>query len=125
MKDNAFPQSWYFIYSGSFRKTWDTIAPGESVSLNVTVEARKAGELNVNVPSIRYQEEDGTRRLTKLDASSTVTVEDVLSFKRRTDKHLVDWIVYTIGSVALTAGPYVAYASRLQSLTGKSRKKKM
>ena len=123
LRDNAFPQSWYTIHDGSFRKTWDLIEPGKSEFFSVVATPSKFGELNVNVPTVTYQENDGTRRVSQLDAESTVVVEDILSYKRRTDKHVKDWVIYTLGSAAATALPYYIYFTKMQTLSGKDVKK--
>lgn len=107
LKDLSFPSSRFQVHSGAFRHTFASLPSGSRVSHSVLMTPKRAGELHVSAASVSYVDAAGTARTTRLAADDTVLVEDLLSFRRRTDRHAVEWTAFGVGFLLLVLGPAV------------------
>lgn len=110
LKDNAFPQSRFRVLNGTFKKVWPSIAAGASEFLEVTVMPKRAGELYVNPPALMYKDGEAAR-ISRLSAEESLVVEDHIAYRRRTDKHRVEWAVYFAALITLVAVPYTVFTA--------------
>lgn len=114
LKDLSYPQS-RFELDKSPRNTWDHLEPGQSVSLTVTLLPKRSGELYVAPASVTYF--DGDRKHTsKLAADESFFVEDLISFRRRTDTHNTTWLIFFIAFVVLSIAPFGVSQFMIHSL---------
>uniref|UniRef100_A0A6T6M0W7 Translocon-associated protein subunit beta n=1 Tax=Timspurckia oligopyrenoides TaxID=708627 RepID=A0A6T6M0W7_9RHOD len=114
--------------------SFDEITPGSSVSRSVTFIAKSAGyygdspKSSVYKPSaakISYATErtSDTKRVHYIASKGILVVEDVESFKKRTDKHILDWIAFSTLSLLFTAVPYAISQSSLSKLDKRAVRK--
>lgn len=68
------------------------------------VSPKRAGQLFVAPASVSY-EDDGQKRLTKLATDDSFSVEDLLSWRRRTDMHQQEWMLFTLAFFILVIIP--------------------
>ena len=85
----------------------------------IQVSPKRAGELIVNPASVSYRDddEDSEKRVTKVAADDTLVVEELTSYKRRTDRHGTTWVIYFAASLLLTAGPFGVSHVMIKSLS--------
>lgn len=121
LRDTAFPASRFKVHAGSFRKTWGRVNAGESVVLDVVAEPKREGELLVNPAALSYKDGD-VKRTTRLAGAESMVVEDLLTYRRRTDTHEKAWMGYGLACVAAIGLPYVMSARGIASLE-KGKKK--
>lgn len=110
LRDNTFPQSRFDLLSGSFRHTWPTVDAGAAVTLDVLVTPRRAGILFVAPPAITYADHSGQSRVTRLAAPESIQVEDLLNYRRRTDRHGLEWALYAASFLLFSAFPALFYS---------------
>lgn len=87
------------------------------------VSPLKAGELIVAPASVSYTD-DGAQRTTRLATDDTLKVEDLTSYKRRTDRHGLEWSLYALSFVLLCVAPYVISVVLERGVSQSSSKKK-
>lgn len=107
LKDRSFPLSRFETFSGAFRRNWTTLPNGDSVTMEVLMRPRRAGILLVSPASVSYVDEDGAARMSKLASEDTVLVEDLMAFRRRTDRHRLEWGAFAGAFVALVLLPFL------------------
>lgn len=117
LSDNSFPVSRFdFIEHAGIKNqkalpssaVWLNLAPGQSITHSFVVQPLKAGELHTKLPTLKYVDADGTHRTSSIATEgTTLNVEDLLEYKRRTDVHTTTWMVYAAAIVALVGSPYV------------------
>lgn len=79
---------------------------------------KRAGELFVTPASVRYTDETGASHVTRLATDETLAVEDVLEYRRRTDRHRKEWAAYGLAFAVLVAGPAMVSMVIEKGLTG-------
>lgn len=104
-KDLSFPASRFHLYSGIFRYTQERLSAGGSLNLTAVVTPKRSGYLFVTPASVSYVDEAGESHVTRLAADETVGVEDILVYRRRTDRHRQEWGAYGVAFVLLVMGP--------------------
>lgn len=67
---------------------------------------RRAGLLLVSPASVSYVDEEGVGRVTRLASDDTVVVEDLITFRRRTDRHQFEWVAFVGAFVLLVVAPF-------------------
>lgn len=114
LKDLSYPQS-RFDMDKPPRTLWDHLQPGQSVSLTITLLPKRSGQLYVAPASITYL--DGNqKRVSKLAAEESFFVEDLVTFRRRTDTHTTTWIIFLVAFVVLGIAPFGASQLMIASL---------
>lgn len=114
LKDLSFPAS-RFLTDKATRANWPQLESGQSVSHHVRLEPKRAGELYVAPASVAYA--DGEQRhVTRLASDESFFVEDLVDFRRRTDKHGGSWLIYLASFLALGIVPFGASHMLITSL---------
>lgn len=119
----SFPLSRFQTFGSLARHTWSSIPTGESRTLQLVVAPLRAGELIVSPASVSY-EHSGQKHITKLASDDSLIVEGLFSYKRRTDKHALEWALYGIAFILLSAAPYFSSIMLEKSVPQTSGKKK-
>ncbi|CAN8071751.1 unnamed protein product [Agarophyton chilense] len=122
LKDLSFPASRFHTFGAVARGAWSSIAPGESQTHQLIVAPLRAGELFVSPASVSYTD-DGKQRVTKLAVDDSLRVEDLLSYKRRTDKHTMELSLYALAFFLFCVAPY-CFSIFLQRVVHRSTTKK-
>lgn len=115
LRDTAFPASRFTAHTGAFKKTWGRVDAGQSVALEVVAEPRREGELLVNPAALSYKDAD-VKRTTRLAGVESMVVEDLLTYRRRTDTHEKAWAIYAAGCAVAIGLPYVLATSGIAGL---------
>lgn len=104
LKDLSFPLSRFTLHEGTFRATFARLEAGSGTVATAVITPKKAGELLVSPATLTYSDGD-VRRVSRLASDESIVVEDLLAYKRRTDKHRTEWGLYALASVLLVGGP--------------------
>lgn len=122
LRDTAFPASRFVAHEGSFKKTWGRLDAGSSLTMDVVATPKRDGELLVNPAALTYKDGDA-KRTTRLAGAESMAVEDLLTYRRRTDTHEKAWAAYGVGCAAAVGAPYVLASRGIAGL--ENGKKKM
>lgn len=106
LKDVSFPAS-RFVTDKPTRATWPQLEGGQSIYHHVQIEPKRAGELYAAPASVVYADGE-QRRVTRLAADESFVVEELLEFRRRTDRHSGTWMIYVIAFFLLGIAPFGA-----------------
>lgn len=116
LRDLSFPAS-RFNADKAARHSWPRLEPGQSLSHALKVEPKRAGEIYVAPAAVTYMDDD-ERRVSRLAADDSVVVETLISFRRRTDRHINTWLVYFFAFLLLSVAPFGYSEIKVRSLLG-------
>lgn len=116
LRDVAFPSS-RFVTDKPAKETWARLESGQSLSYAVQIEPRRSGQLFIAPASVTYMG-DGTRYICRLAADDSFTVEELIDFRRRTDRHTSAWLFYLVAFAMLGVLPCGFSQIMVRSLPG-------
>lgn len=126
LRDLSFPPSRFATFGHRPRRSWPLLPPRHSRRLQLVVSPLRAGELFVAPASLSYRDAASpASRATRLASDHSLRVEELLSYKRRTDRHVLEWRLYALAFALLCAAPYalsVALRTALLSTPSPSNK---
>lgn len=125
LKDLSFPASRFLVHEGTFRPTFASLAGGASISSRVVLTPRRAGELLVSPAAVTYTDAAGQSHVTRLASADNIVVENLLAYRRRTDRHAAEWGAYAAAFLLFVVAP-AAYAALLERgvVVGEGAKKR-
>lgn len=126
LRDSSFPASRFLLADGQTARTsWATVSPGETLTHSVTVEPKRSGYLYISPPSLSYIDQlSGDKHVSKIAGTDSLVVEDLLEYRRRTDRHTSTWIIYIVAFVMLGIGPFAVSEMMAKSLSPTNSQKK-
>lgn len=116
LRDLSFPAS-RFNADKPARHAWSLLEPGQSLLHAIKVEPKRAGDIYVAPAAVTYMD-DEVRRVSRLAADDIVNVEELISFRRRTDRHTSTWLIYVIAMLLLCIAPFGYSEMMTRSLIG-------
>lgn len=120
LKDPSFPSSRFVHHTASqsspFPLSHASLSANASFSFSFSLTPKRAGLLFVSAPSVAY----APSHVSTLATSDELTVEDVLAFRKRTEKFAFEWTAYAGMWMLLVAGPYVVSRINQRALAKQS-----
>jgi len=93
------------MFSAVEKKVFDKILATENVSFVYTVTPKSHGRTMIPRAHITYED-----RVAYIDADLPLLVESPEEYAKRTDRHIIDWLVFTVASVLACCIPsFVLY----------------
>ncbi|KAA8492856.1 Translocon-associated protein subunit beta [Porphyridium purpureum] len=104
------------VDGGAIALTADEVKPGETIRKNVTLLVSVPGEYGDNAKDSLYKPKSAAvsyisehnlenKLVLRLASTSTLVVEDVDAYRRRTDLHIIEWTVFLLVGALLAALP--------------------
>jgi hypothetical protein len=113
---DEYPAAW----NSSFSKHWATIAPNETVSEEFQVKPTAAERVRIGRITYTYDARRGMG-----EPEFDVQIESARAYARRTDPHLVQWVLTAVLALAAVATPCAMWlrAKRRQQQQSKEKEK--
>jgi len=98
----------FTLMDGTFNRTWERVAPGEKVTLNITLNPKHAGEMNGFRGLVSYKTaEDGIPQIGFSTPMIPHTVYAAEVYSRFAESHYDKWAIFTVLLLSVTAVPFL------------------
>jgi len=98
----------FVLMDGALNRTWETMAPGDKVTLNITLNPKQSGEMSGFRGIVSYKASpDGPMIIGFSTPMPPHTVYSADLYAKATASHTVEWAVYIGGLSVFVLLPYV------------------
>lgn len=105
LKDLSFPASRFTHFGEVPKQRWASLPASETLTHTLIVSPKRAGELIVSPASVSYLD-DGDNKITRIATDDILSVEKLLDWRRRTDRHTKEWSMYMCAFALLCIAPF-------------------
>jgi len=91
-------------------KVYEKILATENVTYEYTVTPKTHGVTRIPRTHIKYDDKEAF-----VDADIDLLVESPEEYAKRTDRHIIDWAIYIVGSLVVAAVPAFVFYKKDKS----------